>query len=130
MALQGESPLGQPPGPPLPRADPTGVVQQAMLFLLGGEAGKPGAHLNKHAEEVERARRILLDDHEIESRCLREMLATRVGEQEDGKLPLGIVHWQHNVTAKFNIGKRTGPFVTTVELLYSILTDLFDLKRP
>jgi hypothetical protein len=86
--------------------------------------------LNKHAEEVERARRILLDDHEIESRCLREMLATRVGEQEEGKLPLGIVHWQHNVTAKFNIGKRTGPFVTTVELLYSILTDLLDLKRP
>jgi hypothetical protein len=86
--------------------------------------------LNKHAEEVERARRILLDDHEIESRCLREMLATRVGEQEEGKLPLGVVHWQHNVTAKFNIGKRTGPFVTTVELLYSILTDLFDLKRP
>src|SRR5205807_3939036 len=65
-----------------------------------------------------------------ESRCLREMLATRVGEQEEGKLPLGIVHWQHNVTAKFNIGKRTGPFITTVELLYSILTDLLDLRRP
>ena len=47
-----------------------------------------------------------------------------------GRLPLGIVHWQHNVGAKFNIGKRTGPFITTVELLYSILGDLLDLKRP
>lgn len=86
--------------------------------------------LNKHAKEVERARRILLDDQEIESRCLRELLATRVGEQEEGRLPLGIVHWQHQVAAKFNISKRTGPFVTTVELLYSILTDLFALERP
>ena len=86
--------------------------------------------LNKHAEEVERARRILLDDQEIESRCLRELLATRVGEQEEGRLPLGIVHWQHQVGAKFNIGKRTGPFVTTVELMYSVLTDLFALERP
>jgi hypothetical protein len=86
--------------------------------------------LNKHAEEVERARRILLDDQDIESRCLRELLATRVGEQEEGRLPLGIVHWQHQVTAKFNVSKRTGPFVTTVELLYSVLSDMFALERP
>lgn len=86
--------------------------------------------LNKHAKEVERTRRILLDDQEIESRCLRELLATRVGELEEGHLPLGIVHWQHSVTAKFNVAKRTAPFVTTVELLYSIVTDLLDLHRP
>lgn len=86
--------------------------------------------LNRHAKEVERARQILLDDQDIESCCLRELLATRVGETQEGRLPLGIVHWQHKVGAKFNIGKRTGPFVTTVELLYSILGDLFDLKRP
>ena len=86
--------------------------------------------LNKHAEEVERARRILLDDQDIESRCLRELLATRVGEQEEGRLPLGIVHWQHQVAAKFNVSKRTGPFVTTVELLYSILSDIFAVRSP
>ena len=86
--------------------------------------------LNKHAKEVERARRILLDDQEIESRCLRELLATRVGDVEEGRLPLGIVHWQHLVSAKFNIGKRTGPFVTTAELLHSIVTDLFGLEKP
>lgn len=86
--------------------------------------------LNKHAQEVARSRRILLDDQEIESRCLRNILASRVGEEEEGKLPLGLVHWQHNVTAKFNTGKPTGPFVTTVELLYSIIVDLLDLKRP
>lgn len=49
---------------------------------------------------------------------------------DEGRLPLGIVHWQHNVTAKFNVGKPTAPFVTTVELLFSILSDLLDLKRP
>jgi hypothetical protein len=53
-----------------------------------------------------------------------------VGEKEEGRLPLGIVHWQHQVSAKFNIGKRTGPFVTTAELLHSIVGDLFDLEKP
>jgi hypothetical protein len=86
--------------------------------------------LNKHAEEVARSRRILLDDQEIECRCLRRLLAPRIGETAEGRLPLGIVHWQHNVSAKFNVNEQTGPFITTVELLYSILVDLLDLKRP
>ncbi len=34
------------------------------------------------------------------------------------------------MTAKFNVNEQTGPFVTTVELLYSIIVDLLDLKRP
>ncbi len=86
--------------------------------------------LNKHAEPVERARRILLDDQDIESCCLRQLLATRVGEREEGRLPLGVVHWQHDVGAKFNVGKKTGPFVTTVELLFLVLKDLFALVKP
>jgi cation transport regulator ChaB len=86
--------------------------------------------LNKHAEEVNRSRRILLDDQEIECRCLRQLIAQRIGETPEDRLPLGIVHWQHNVTAKFNVNEQTGPFVTTVELLYSIIVDLLDLKRP
>ncbi len=86
--------------------------------------------LNLHAKEVSRSRRILLDDQDIESRCLRSLLATRVGDRETAKIPLGLVHWQHNVTAKFNMGKSTGPFVTTVELLYSIISDLLDFSRP
>ena len=86
--------------------------------------------LNKHAQEVTRSRRILLDDQEIECRCLRQIIAGRIGETPEERLPLGIVHWQHNVTAKFNVNEQTGPFVTTVELLYSIIVDLLDLKRP
>jgi hypothetical protein len=86
--------------------------------------------LNKHADTVKRARRILLDDQEIESRCLRQLLAPRIGEQVPERLPLGIVHWQHNESAKFNIGEKTGPFITTVELLYAIVGDLLNLKVP
>jgi hypothetical protein len=86
--------------------------------------------LNKHAEEVARSHRILLDDQEIECRSLRQLLAPRMGETPPDRLPLGIVHWQHNVSAKFNVNDQTGPFITTVELLYSILVDLLDLDRP
>ncbi len=86
--------------------------------------------LNKSAQAVTRARRILLDDQEIECRCIRQLLAPRIGEVSAERLPLGLVHWQHNVTAKFNSGKQTGPFITTVELLYSIMKDVLDLKPP
>lgn len=86
--------------------------------------------LNLHAKEVTRSRRILLDDQEIECRCLRHLMAQRVGETPEDRLPLGLVHWQHNVSAKFNANDQTGPFITTVELLYLILVDLLDLKKP
>ncbi|MBP8810893.1 MAG: hypothetical protein KBG48_08840 [Kofleriaceae bacterium] len=86
--------------------------------------------LNKSAKAVLRARRILLDDQEIESRCVRQLLAPRIGEVTRDRLPLGLVHWQHNVTAKFNAGKQTGPFVTTVELLYSIVKDVLEISPP
>lgn len=86
--------------------------------------------LNRHANVVARARQILLDDQGIEPRCLRLLLASRIGDRVPGKLPLGIVHWQHNESAKFNIGEKTGPFITTVELLYSIVQDLLDLRPP
>jgi hypothetical protein len=86
--------------------------------------------LNKHAREVRRSRRILLDDQEIESRCLRGLLAPVVGQRVEGRLPLGIVHWQHNESAKFNTGEKTGPFITTVELLYSIIQDILELSTP
>lgn len=86
--------------------------------------------LNKHAEEVNRSREILLNDQQIECRCLRQLIAQRIGEEPEGRLPLGVVHWQHNVTAKFNLSENTAPFITTVELLYAILVDLLDLSRP
>lgn len=86
--------------------------------------------LNKSAREVARPRRILLDDQEIESRCIRQLLAPRIGEISADRLPLGLVHWQHKVTAKFNAGKQTGPFVTTVELLYSIMQDVLEISPP
>src|SRR5579864_788611 len=73
--------------------------------------------LNMHSRKVARARQILLDDQEIESVCLRTLLAPRIGEDTPDRLPLGLVHWQHDVTAKFNTGSPTAPFITTVELL-------------
>lgn len=86
--------------------------------------------LNKSARAVTRARRILLDDQEIESRCVRELIASRIGERTEDRLPLGLVHWQHKVTAKFNAGNQTGPFITTVELLYAIVSDILNLAPP
>ncbi len=86
--------------------------------------------LNMNAKSVARSRQILLDDQGIESRCLRQLLAPRVGEEVANRLPLGLVHWQHNESAKFNIGEKTGPFITTVELLNAIVRDTLDLKRP
>lgn len=86
--------------------------------------------LNRSAKMVVRARQILLNDQEIESRAVRSLLAPRVGVEVPGRLPLGLVHWQHNVSAKFNSGAETGPFVTTVELLHLIVTDLLRISRP
>ena len=86
--------------------------------------------LNLSAKAVARSRRILLDDQEIESRCVRKLLAPRVGDRTDGRLPLGLVHWQHKVGVKFNSGNHTGPFVTTAELLYLIVKDILDIDRP
>ena len=86
--------------------------------------------LNKHAIKIVRAREILLDDQALEAVCLRSMLARRVGDDSTTDLPLGIVHWQHKVTAKFNTGSTTAPFVTTIELLNLILNDFLDLKSP
>jgi hypothetical protein len=86
--------------------------------------------LNKHAIKIVRAREILLDDQAIEAVCLRSLLAHRVGDDTLTDLPLGIVHWQHKVTAKFNTGASTAPFITTIELLNLILEDFLDLKTP
>jgi hypothetical protein len=86
--------------------------------------------LNMHSKTVARARQILLSDQDIEARCLREVISTRVGVSEEGRLPLGLIHWQHNESAKFNISEKTAPFITTVELLYAIIKDILDLSRP
>lgn len=86
--------------------------------------------LNKTATVVNRARRILLDDQEIESRCVRAFIAARVGERVSDRLPLGLVHWQHKVTAKFNAGDQTAPFVTTVELLHAIFREILNIRSP
>jgi hypothetical protein len=86
--------------------------------------------LNMNAKTVARARQILLSDQNIEARCLREVIATRIGTDEPGRLPLGLIHWQHNESAKFNIGEKTGPFITTVELLNAIIGDVLDIKYP
>lgn len=86
--------------------------------------------LNRQAKEVVRSRAILLDDQEIESRCVRLLLAKRIGDRSTDRIPLGLVHWQHNVTAKFNSGKLVAPFITTSELLYISVRDLLKLRRP
>ncbi|WP_230772708.1 DNA sulfur modification protein DndB [Sphingomonas sp. Leaf4] len=114
---------------------------RAGFVLADGQTGKDDnpiltvvreifIDLNMHSKTVARARQILLSDQDIEARCLRELIAARVGEEEPGRLPLGLIHWQHNESAKFNIAERTAPFITTVELMYAIIKDILDIKRP
>lgn len=86
--------------------------------------------LNKHTKEIVRSREILLDDQSIEAVCVRSLLGKRIGDDSTSELPLGLVHWQHKVTAKFNTGMPTAPFITTVELLNLIMQDFLDLERP
>lgn len=71
--------------------------------------------LNKHAQSVNRARQILLDDRDPQALCVRALisdtLAKDVGALNENPphLPLSLVDW-HSEQAKFD----RGPYLTTV----------------
>ena len=83
--------------------------------------------LNKHAEEVSRARQILMDDREVSSIGLRSLLAERAVEYapSERRIPLGVVDWQTD-KSKF----ERGPFITTVVNLHICIEDVLDLRKP
>lgn len=71
--------------------------------------------LNKHAQTVNRARQILLDDRDVHSICVRRLLATRMSDHlnelslDPPRLPLSLVDW-YSEQGKFD----EGPCLTTV----------------
>ena len=63
--------------------------------------------LNKNARPVSRSRLILLEDQNIQSSCVRTLLAQKVKQPTEDELPLSIVTWRGDETkdeAKFDSG--------------------------
>jgi hypothetical protein len=85
--------------------------------------------LNKHARTVNRARRILLDDREPVSICVRSVVGNQLKTGEDEllqqppTLPLTLVDW-HSEQAKF----EEGPYLTTILGLDWIVSQLLGIK--
>lgn len=86
--------------------------------------------LNKHAQKVQRARQILLDDRDPMSVFVRNLLTDSLCDDVNSlhapvpKLPLSIVDW-HSEQAKF----ETGPYLTTVMGLDGIVAKIFQEQR-
>ena len=72
--------------------------------------------LNKHARVVAKSRLILLDDLNIQSFCVRTLLASKERDSSPDILPLSMVTWREN-DVKFD----TGYSITTVLNLYEIV---------
>jgi len=72
--------------------------------------------LNKNARNVPKSRVILLEDQNIQSLCVRTLMAKKAKESADDRLPLSIVTWRSD-EAKFD----TGHSITTVLNLNEIV---------
>ena len=72
--------------------------------------------LNKHARVVAKSRLILLDDLNIQSFCVRTLLASKERDSSQETLPLSMVTWREN-DVKFD----TGYSITTVLNLHEIV---------
>ena len=76
--------------------------------------------LNKHAREVAQSRIILLDDLNIQSFCVRTLLADNVKDSSQGILPLSMVTWRKD-DAKFDTGHSVTTVVNLKEIVDSCL---------
>lgn len=79
--------------------------------------------LNKNARGVAKSRLILLDDLDIQSFCVRTLIASKIGNSSLDVLPLSMVTWREN-EVKFD----TGHSITTVLNLNEIVDTC--LGRP
>lgn len=77
--------------------------------------------LNKNARNVPKSRLILLEDQNIQSLCVRTLLAKKAKEFSENELPLSIVTWRGD-EAKFD----TGYSITSVLNLNEIVNYCFD----
>ncbi len=77
--------------------------------------------LNKNARNVPKSRLILLEDQNIQSLCVRTLLAKKAKEFSEDHLPLSIVTWRGN-EAKFDSGHS----ITSVLNLNEIVSHCLD----
>ena len=77
--------------------------------------------LNKNARTVPKSRRILLEDQNIQSLCVRTLLAEKAKQYTGNELPLSIVTWRED-EAKFDSGHS----MTSVLNLDEIVNYCFD----
>ena len=103
-----------------------------ILLILDNRVGFEGRHgkslietlreifidLNRNAREVATSRLILLDDLNIQSFCVRTLLASHVTDTSTDVLPLSMVTWRED-DAKFDVD--SGYSITTVLNLNDIV---------
>ena len=76
--------------------------------------------LNKNARSVSRSRLILLEDQNIQSLCVRILLADKAKEYPENKLPLSLVTWRgdgNKDEAKFDSGYSITSVLTLNEIV-------------
>ena len=85
--------------------------------------------LNKHAREVPQSRLILLEELDIQSRCVRTLLASSATETSPDVLPLPLVIWRED-EVKFDAESKFSHAITSVlnlkEIVGSCLVKPFD----
>jgi hypothetical protein len=87
------------------------TVVPVIFLLLAEEVGfKRGAYqsgrgikhisreiftdLNKNAKTVDKATEIILDDRNLISRCVRQLVTEETCQEQEGRLPLSLVRWR------------------------------------
>ena len=83
--------------------------------------------LNKNARRVPKSRLILLEDLDIQSLCVRTLLASNAKETSSDVLPLSLVIWQED-EAKFDAESRYSHAITSVLNLNEIVHSCLAVK--
>lgn len=123
-------------------ATETRTLVPIIFLLLSDEAGfKKGAHhagkgikaiareiftdLNKNAKTVDKATEIILDDRNLISRCVRELVTDETCQDSDSKLPLSLVRWR-DANNRFD----KDYFLNSLVHLSVMVDDILDLQIP
>ena len=83
--------------------------------------------LNRNARRVPKSRLILLEDLNIQSFCVRTLLASKAKETSSDVLPLSLVVWQED-EAKFDAESKFSYAITSVLNLNEIVGSCLDVK--
>ena len=83
--------------------------------------------LNRNARKVPKSRLILLEDLNIQSFCVRTLLASKAKELSSNVLPLSLVIWQED-EAKFDAESKFSHVITSVLNLNEIVGSCLGVK--